>query len=626
LTDKWIAFDVETHGDQPLYALQPWRAVTGEARITMFATALTVGDEVVTRGYLHPTIQKLAAFLRYAIANDLRIVCWNTAFDAGWLVTLGLGDLVLKAKWLDGMLIARHLINQPSFLPGASKRSFGLKAMVNEFLPEQAGYDDGIEFEDQSPEALTKRLAYNEMDSFCTLTLAKQFWAQLTPAQQRAVRIEAECLPLVAMANACGLEVDVTAAQELSDKLEQVAAEQLAALQAQCPEVTPEILASPKQLSVLLYETWGLTAPKQTEKGADSTDKEALATLADTDDRAHMLHLYREAVNNRTKFAEGALASAAYNGDDRTYPSARVFGTYTSRMTYSSKQGRGVKQVDTGIALHQWKRAPDYRAIITAPPGHKLMEFDAAGQEFRWMAVFSKDEQMIAMCQPGEDAHSFMASQIVGKDYHEFMEELHAKMPGLKDERQLGKLGNLSNLYRISANTLRRKAKVEHGVILSEDQSVHISRTFKRSYLGVPRYWDKQIWKTKNSGFVETIGGRRVIVPTAFFDYRSEWKWAAESTAINYPIQGSGGEQKYLALAVLKDYLPQVEGRFYFELHDGLYFIVPDRYADKALHEMRDLLDNLPYRKAWGVDLPVPFPWDAKIGTTWGNLQEVKHD
>ena len=104
----------------------------------------------------------------------------------------------------------------------------------------------------------------------------------------------------------------------------------------------------------------------------------------------------------------------------------------------------------------------------------------------------------------------------------------------------------------------------------------------------------------------------------------SDNTWGCESTAINFPIQGSGADQKYLALLMLKDYLPRVNGRFYFELHDGLFVIVPDAYAERAVAEIKPLLSTLPYKKAWGVDLPIQFPVDAKMGKTWGQLKEVK--
>jgi hypothetical protein len=101
--------------------------------------------------------------------------------------------------------------------------------------------------------------------------------------------------------------------------------------------------------------------------------------------------------------------------------------------------------------------------------------------------------------------------------------------------------------------------------------------------------------------------------------------WARESTSINFPIQGAGADQKYLALAVLRNWLPSVEGRVAWELHDGLFILVPDRHAQRAVAEGRRMLSNLPYKQAWGRDFPIQFPVDAKVGKSWGDLVEVRH-
>lgn len=47
-----------------------------------------------------------------------------------------------------------------------------------------------------------------------------------------------------------------------------------------------------------------------------------------------------------------------------------------------------------------------------APPCYKILEFDASGQEFKWMAIASGDEKMLSLCVPGEDAHSYMTAKL----------------------------------------------------------------------------------------------------------------------------------------------------------------------------------------------------------------------
>ena len=85
-----------------------------------------------------------------------------------------------------------------------------------------------------------------------------------------------------------------------------------------------------------------------------------------------------------------------------------------------------------------------------------------------------------------------------------------------------------------------------------------------------------------------------------------------------------GAEQKYLALLYLVRELPKFHGFFYYELHDGLYTIIPNDLVADAVPVLKHGLSNLPYKKAFGIDLSVPFPVDAKTGPSWGELQEWK--
>jgi len=474
------------------------------------------------------------------------------------------------------------------------------------------------------------RLDYNAFDSAFTLRLTEKFLGELTPAQKRVAMLEARCIPDIADTMVRGITTNVEAATALSKKLTDDAALAFVTLKMSDPQnVTEKVLASPKQLQDLLYDRWGLPKIKFTDGGKDganpqpATDKEALGDLADLDPRAKLVRDYREAHNNKTKFAEAIIESSAYNGDGCTRPAPRVFGTYTGRLTYSSKQGRGKEEVPTGCALHQWKRGDDFRDLLKAPDGYTLLEHDFAGQEFKWMAVESNDQTMLGLCQPGEDPHSFMAGRIQGIPYRQMVAAVEAKAPGAKEGRQLGKVGNLSCQYRTGYNRLLIVAKTQYQVRLSDVEAKAIWATYRTTYPGVPRYWGRQIYKARKHGFVETLAGRRVQLTTGD-RWDNENAWSYESTAINFPIQGVGADQKYLALAVLRDYLPKVNGYLYYELHDGIFTIVPDAFAERAAHEIKALLSNLPYKKAWGRDFPIQFPVDAKLGKSWGQLKEIR--
>lgn len=174
--------------------------------------------------------------------------------------------------------------------------------------------------------------------------------------------------------------------------------------------------------------------------------------------------------------------------------------------------------------------------------------------------------------------------------------------------------------YRTSAAKLRIVARVQYNLPMELPEATYIRQTYLRTYPGVQRYWQTQISKVRQLGYAQTFAGRRVQVQGS---WAGQTQWSLESTAINYPIQGTGADQKYLALAVLRPYIVRHGIHFAWELHDGLYFYVPTKYVQQAIADMKYLLDNLPYAKAWGLNLPIPMPWDCKVGPSWGQLKEV---
>lgn len=275
-----------------------------------------------------------------------------------------------------------------------------------------------------------------------------------------------------------------------------------------------------------------------------------------------------------------------------------------------------------GFAIHQMKRGREFRDSVVAPAGYTYVEFDAAGQEFRWMAIASGDTTMLQLCLPGEDPHSFMGARINPEfEYRQLITAVEAGDKEAKNTRQGGKVSNLSLQYRTSAARLRITARVDYGMDMTLQQANRNHFIYQRTYTGVPKYWDRQIAETREKGYVETFAGRRIKVQG---DWSGKFGWSMGSTAINYRIQGTGADQKYLGLSVLRDPLLQNGGRFSFDLHDGLYFLVPDARAAEFARVAKDKLDSLPYQDAWGITPPIPMPWDCKMGKSWGTLEGVK--
>jgi len=554
---RTISFDFETSGELPEYALQPWRVASGKAWPTSLVWAYRTPAKAHVEGGLWPAREDMDEMLDFAIANQAPIVGWNTVFDISWLLAYGLKDKVMQVNWLDGMLLWRHLFIEPEYENRHKRRSYGLKEGVRQFLPHRAGYEDDVDFHSTDPEQLQKLHRYNIRDVVFTAKIAEDIWYQLSEDQQNCALIEAACLPLVAEANLNGMMVDTLTSAQLRQHLTDTAN---ALLDELAPHgVTEKVVRSPKQLEKLVFDEWKLPPVKHTATGARSTDKETMHELSFQDDRAAKVKQYQQ------------------------------------------------------------KRDAMYRDTIQAPPGYTLVEFDAAGQEFRWMAIASGDTTMLRLCEPGQDPHTYMGAQIIEEDYTQMMFAVAGGDKDAKAGRQLGKVGNLSLQYRTSAPKLLSVARVQYGIDMNLHTARTIHETYRRTYPRVPQYWERQISETKKTGYVETFGGRRVIVKG---NWSGTWGWSMGSTSINYKIQGTGADQKYLALKYLKPLMVDLDVLFGWDLHDGLYFLVPDQHVEPFIRKGKSKLDNLPYEQEWGFEPPIPLPWDCKVGKSWGTLKE----
>ena len=366
--DRVCAFDFETSGTRPEYGLQPWRISQGTAWATSTAWLWPLEGRMVLGGGLEYPLEqpdparvreRIVAFLHWAVNNDKRVCGWNLAFDIAVMIGYGVDTtLIRKTKWLDGLLLWRHLEIEPEYDDRGPKRSYSLKTYVRQKFEMHSGYETEVDYHDPSPAMRAKLWEYHIKDLVFTLKGCLALWRALEPAQQRAALIEADALPHVAEANARGLLIDTPMAHDVVDNQTRIATERLRSLQPFMlgtqaaamvkpkrkkdvltdDDVCEKIVRSPTMLAVLMFDDWKLTPLKDTPAGARSTDKEVLHELSFIDPKAKEIKEYREALNNRMKFAETPIEAADYNGDGRAHPQCIIFGTYTGRCTYSSKQ------------------------------------------------------------------------------------------------------------------------------------------------------------------------------------------------------------------------------------------------------------------------------------------------
>lgn len=595
-----VGFDIETDGDEDLYGLQPYRVAQNEARITSVAAVDEAGTVLFSE--LNPTKIAIRDFLK-SVTKDTYLIGWNTQFDVSWLIAYGLEDEVRACKWLDGEVLRRAWEND------TTDKSYGLKPTVAKYLPAYAGYEKALGGNFEKVDGTL--LKYNILDAGLTAKVGGIF-LRLLANERRLPLSVLICKAIVPVAKAWveGVRIDTEAVgaweADAMRRRDEHFTEfmSLSGITADEADTAKKMLTSPVKLKKYLIRK-GFPIAK--------TDRTELSKFSH-DPLVRSISAWKQENTSVTRFIKSITSSLRYTGTDRTYPSCRLWNTYTGRFGYTSTTGRAKTQ--TGIAIHQFPRRQEARNCIIAPDGMLLVELDFATQESRLICDFSGDPTMQDIFDSGKDFHTFMAAIIENVDYEDMLDRIEQKDPKAKESRQLAKIINLSCQYRTGWKKLIDIGRTQYDVIFDDVKARYLHSLYRDTYKRVPEYWSTAIATAKAQGYAETRGGRRVAL--------ASWAeaWAAESTAINFPIQGTGADQKFLAIAMIDDMLVRAGGRYMLDLHDAVFALVPDTSTGyDAAAAMQRTLSNLPYEEVFGWKPLVAMPVDLKIGKSWGALK-----
>lgn len=565
-----------------------------------------------------------------------KVYAHNATFDIAHLIAqlqpdrMGdIPDCIKDIRWRDTMLITKWLTNGQ--LAEFTRFKYGLANLVNTFLPNHERTAEFVEMKAQGFKPGENKdywLARGSLDVIMTQALA-EYMESKTPASMRT-GLQTEFAGLVPIANSwiMGIKVNL-------DKLEKVGNNfdlQMAEL-AKKLNLAPSVITSPKQLGNLLFNEWQLTPFSKTPTGAASTSKEDLMWIQyfllksgenELSEKLGSVLKYKNLSTLKSKYIKSSYEALAHTGDGFLYGAPRIFATYTGRMSYSSTTTSKDFETDenskfkNGIAFHQMPRKnKDIREFLEPPEGYALYEADASGQESRLMALRSKDETMLKVFKDGLNFHSMTGASIIGVEYEEFMqkfEEQSAEGGYYVEQRQLGKLANLSCNFRIGGKALSEKSFTQYDTFMSVETGNYVVKAFNRTYPKVTEYWEDVVWSSKQSGYTEAFGGRRFKL--------NEWsthRWQTESSAINVPIQGSGASMK--EIAILETFQKVKDAKFCLDLHDANFFYVRKEIIEEKSKELDKVLNSIDYEQYWGFKPEIALPYESNFGF---NFKDVK--
>ncbi|HLZ71236.1 MAG TPA: DNA polymerase I [Dehalococcoidia bacterium] len=353
-------------------------------------------------------------------------------------------------------------------------------------------------------------------------------------------------------------------------------------------------LGSPKQLSQVLFDELGLPKTRKTTQGY-TTDAQALEGLRGAHPLIEQILEYRQVAKLKSTYID-ALPSMINPRTGRIHTNYSQTTAATGRL---SSIDPNLQNIPVRTELGRRVR----RAFVARDPaGERPMCFLAADYsqiELRILAHVTQEPRLLEAFRNDQDIHRATASDLFGVP-------IDAVAP---DQRNLAKTVNFAVIYGLSAMGLSNRTEMS----MAEARDF-IGNYFDR-YPGIKRYVDDTIAHTRQSGYAETLLGRRRYlrdINSSNFNLRQQ----AERQAINHPIQGSNADIIKIAMNRIHAELRQSKliSRMILQVHDELICEGPP----DELEAMRELLNR---QMCGAMELSVPLKVEMKSGVNWGEME-----
>lgn len=343
-------------------------------------------------------------------------------------------------------------------------------------------------------------------------------------------------------------------------------------------------IQSSKQLGVVLFEELGLPYKKKTKTGY-STSAEVLESLAGYHPMIADVLEYRQLTKLKSTYVDGLLKVIAPDGRIHSHFQQTV--TATGRL---SSVDPNLQNIPVRTELGR-----ELRRMFVAEQGRVLVDADYSQIELRVLAHVADDDAMIEAFRGGQDIHATTASKVYGVPVEEVTPQMRSSCKAV----------NFGIVYGISDFSLAQDIGV------TRKEAAAFIQSYLDTYPGVHHYMESIKQSARESGYVETLFGRRRALPelnSKNFNLRS----FGERAAMNTPIQGTAADIIKIAMLRVRDRLKAegFEARLILQVHDELILEAPEHEAERAAALLREEMEH-------AAELRVPLVAEAKIGHSW---------
>lgn len=402
--------------------------------------------------------------------------------------------------------------------------------------------------------------------------------------------IEMPLVPVLAKMERAGMLVDPERLHSLSEGLATQIAEVERSIRDLAGDETFNI-GSPMQLSHVLFDVMGLPTEglKKTKRGYYSTNAKVLSDLARDHEIVRLILDWREKSKIKSTYLD--TLGPLRRGDGRVHTTYNQTITATGRLSSSDPN---LQNIPTRSELGR-----TVKTAFSAGEGSVFLAVDYSQIELRLLAHLSGDEHLVRAFNEGEDFHAETAARVFGVPVSEVTPDLRSR----------AKAVNFGIVYGQQAYGL--------------SQSLHISMAEARdmidryyeAYPGVRTFLDNVVARAKQTGYAETMYGRRRHIPELKAK-NPQLRGFGERTAMNHPMQGTAADIIKIAMARVSRRLEE-EGfaaHMILQVHDELDFECPVDEVERLTAMVRDVMEHV-------VDLRVPLIAEASTGITWADAK-----
>lgn len=402
--------------------------------------------------------------------------------------------------------------------------------------------------------------------------------------------IEMPLVPVLAKMERAGMLVDPDRLHSLSEGLATQIAEVERSIRDLAGDETFNI-GSPMQLSHVLFDVMGLPTKglKKTKRGYYSTNAKVLSDLARDHEIVRLILDWREKSKIKSTYLD--TLGPLRRGDGRVHTTYNQTITATGRLSSSDPN---LQNIPTRSELGR-----TVKTAFSAGEGSVFLAVDYSQIELRLLAHLSGDEHLVRAFNEGEDFHAETAARVFGVPVSEVTPDLRSR----------AKAVNFGIVYGQQAYGL--------------SQSLHISMAEARdmidryyeAYPGVRTFLDNVVVRAKQTGYAETMYGRRRHIPELKAK-NPQLRGFGERTAMNHPMQGTAADIIKIAMARVSRRLEE-EGfaaHMILQVHDELDFECPIDEVERLTTMVRDVMEHV-------VDLRVPLIAEASTGITWADAK-----